>query len=59
MAISLALLIVTVLLHEILPHAVYEAVHPFIGTVFLLLAAVHIFLNWGWIKANYLKKNNN
>ena len=30
-------------------------VHVFNGLAFLLLALLHIILNWGWIKANILK----
>jgi heme/copper-type cytochrome/quinol oxidase subunit 4 len=30
-------------------------IHVYNGLLILLLALVHIWLNWGWIKANYLK----
>jgi len=34
---------------------VYE-IHKYNGIAFLVLAACHLFLNWGWIRANYLKR---
>ena len=31
-------------------------IHEYNGLLMVLLIAVHITLNWGWIKANFLKK---
>lgn len=33
----------------------YE-IHVNAGKTFILVALFHIFLNWGWVKNNYLKK---
>jgi hypothetical protein len=30
--------------------------HPVFGLVLLLLGALHLSLNWPWVKSNYLKK---
>ena len=35
--------------------AIFE-VHEYNGLLMILLAATHITLNWGWIKANFFKK---
>ncbi len=31
-------------------------IHEYNGLLMVLLIAVHITLNWGWIKANFLKR---
>ena len=39
-----------------LPHEVFEWGHARAAFVLLAVAAVHILLNWNWVKANYFKK---
>ena len=41
------------------PHRefVFEA-HEYNGLCMILLAVIHIALNWGWIKVNFLKRSN-
>ena len=34
----------------------FESLHVGGGILLLLAAAVHLMLNWGWVKANFLKK---
>ncbi|MCX5778721.1 MAG: DUF4405 domain-containing protein [Elusimicrobia bacterium] len=34
------------------------AIHEFFGLLMVGLVIAHISLNWGWIKANFLKKRN-
>jgi hypothetical protein len=33
-----------------------DRVHNYNGLFMILLAITHIIFNWGWIKANFLKK---
>lgn len=33
--------------------------HAINGMTFIIIVLVHVTLNWGWIKANFLKKNEN
>jgi hypothetical protein len=44
------------LLHDILPHKVFEVLHEGGGIVFAIVVILHIILNWSWIKANFLRK---
>lgn len=48
---------VVILLKIRLPHVqlVFEA-HEYNGLFMIIAAAMHIVLNWGWIKANFFKK---
>ena len=40
-----------------IPHTqlVFE-IHEYNGLLMIIVAAMHIALNWGWIKANFFKK---
>jgi hypothetical protein len=37
----------------------FEILHEVNGFVFLAAVAVHVTLNWSWIKANFLSKKTN
>lgn len=37
-------------------HEVFEWGHERAAIVLLAVAAVHLVLNWNWVKANYFKK---
>ncbi len=39
-----------------LPHEAFEWGHERAAFVLLAVAAVHLVLNWNWVKANYFKK---
>jgi hypothetical protein len=54
--VDLLALVTTVLLDDVLPRDIFYTVHPLLGFTLVILAISHIFLNWGWIKTNYLKK---
>lgn len=54
--VDLLALVSTALLDEVIPREVFGTVHPLLGFTLVILAISHIFLNWGWIKTNYLKK---
>nr|WP_320011842.1 hypothetical protein [uncultured Desulfobulbus sp.] len=43
------------MMHEILPKNVFEFFHS-AGWLLVFLAAYHVFLNWAWVKQNFLKK---
>ncbi len=32
----------------------FKLMHPIFGLVLLLLGAMHLVLNWPWVKSNYL-----
>jgi inner membrane protein involved in colicin E2 resistance len=49
--------IVTGLLHEFLSHEAYEILHGGSGLLFAVAAALHVIMNWNWVKANFLKQN--
>ena len=46
----------TGLLHDRIPYEVFEILHPWAGIVLLLLACLHLFFNWDWVRLNYFKK---
>jgi len=45
---------VTGIMHDSLPHEAFEILHMG-GLLLVLLAAVHVWLNWSWVKANFLR----
>ncbi len=55
MAADFLFLLLTVVFRTILPYDVYRIAHPILGYLLAVLAAMHLHLNWGWIKQNYLK----
>jgi hypothetical protein len=36
----------------------FTRVHPIVGFIFAALIILHIILNWGWIKMNFLPKKH-
>jgi len=48
--------VLTGLLHDVLPHKVFEVLHEGGGIVFAIVAVLHVILNWNWIKANFFRK---
>lgn len=44
------------LLNDYLPHKLFEVMHGGGGMVFAVLVVLHLMLNWGWVKANFLQK---
>ena len=43
-------------LHSKLPHEVFEILHEKGALVLMLLTAIHLYLNWSWIKSTFLKR---
>jgi len=44
-------------LHDVLPYKAFKVMHEGGGIVFAIVAALHVILNWNWIKANFLRKS--
>lgn len=38
-----------------LSHEMFEIIHEGGGIVLVVLSSIHLILNWGWIRANFLK----
>ena len=41
----------TGMLHDLLPHSVFEIMHKG-GWLMVIAAIAHVYLNWAWVKAN-------
>lgn len=41
---------------DLIPYSTFRQIHPISGLIFVILVFAHIYLNFNWIKANYLKK---
>jgi hypothetical protein len=41
--------------HELMTDEVFEIVHPGMGAMLTVLALIHLFLNWGWVKNTFFK----
>ncbi|HCT62787.1 MAG TPA: hypothetical protein DIC19_01665 [Erysipelotrichaceae bacterium] len=41
---------------DYIPYELFSKFHPLTGYALVITVAVHIFLNFNWIKANYLKR---
>ena len=49
----------TALSHDIIVETgFYRQFHAYPGYLLITLVAVHLFLNWNWVKATYLKKKS-
>ncbi len=44
------------LLHGLVSPKVFEVMHEKGGIIFAIAAILHVALNWGWVKANLLRK---
>jgi hypothetical protein len=43
--------------HELMGPELFEIVHPGMGVVLTVLALIHLFLNWGWVKNTFFKSS--
>ena len=43
----------TGILHNVLPHGVFELMHRG-GWILVILTIAHVYLNWGWVKSNLI-----
>ena len=46
----------TGIIHGVFSHQAYEVVHGGGGVVLVIAALLHVLLNWGWVRANFLKR---
>lgn len=49
---------VTGIFHARIPYETYEIVHGGGGYLFVAGVALHILLNWSWVKATYLRRKS-
>ena len=42
--------------HDLIKAELFEKIHPGGGVLLIIAAVIHLFLNWGWIKSNLLKR---
>ena len=49
--------ILTGVFHSGLPHETFEIFHEITGFTLAAVAALHVILNWNWVKANFFKRN--
>ena len=43
-------------LHDMLPYTAFKVLHQGGGIVLTVATAVHVALNWNWVKVNFLRK---
>ena len=41
--------------HDFIPHKIFSNIHHIGGILLIIFALFHLYLNWGWVKANILK----
>ena len=56
LAIVFIVQVLTGIFHEPIGYETFAFIHPRAGVFLLLLAVLHLYLNWNWIKSSYLKK---
>lgn len=49
---------VTGLGHEHIRHEVFEKVHSIGGLLLVLLVAIHLILNWSWVRNTLFKRGS-
>jgi hypothetical protein len=42
--------------HNLIPYEAFKPFHGVCGLVLVVLAIIHLFLNWTWVKSVFLKK---
>lgn len=56
LALLVANQILTGLFKHSLPHEGFEILHEGGGICLAIIAALHLILNWNWVKANFFKR---
>jgi hypothetical protein len=41
---------------DVIPYEQFRAIHPVLGWTVATLVALHLWLNWTWIKSNFFKR---
>lgn len=49
-------LVISAIFHDSIPYTIYRRIHPLFGYLFTASVISHVYLNFGWIKKNILKK---
>lgn len=49
--------VVTSMLEDFIPKEVFEGIHGGGGALLVAGVAVHLYCNWAWVEATYLRKN--
>ena len=44
----------TGLAHPFIEHELFETIHPLVGILLIITVIIHVVLNWGWVKSNFL-----
>ena len=48
--------VLTGVLHGVLPRDLFQVLHQASGLAVAAVVALHVGLNWNWIKANYFRR---
>ena len=56
LGLALSIQALTGLFHALLPREVFETLHLWGGVVLLMIALLHVSLNWGWVRATYFRR---
>ena len=54
MAIDFVCLSGTAMFDDAIPKDIYGIIHPIFGYIFVLCVVFHVFLNWAWVKSNFI-----
>ena len=57
LAVSFLLQLSTGLLHQRIPHKLFEFIHQGGGLFLAACVVVHVALNWSWVKITFFKKS--
>jgi len=42
--------------HDVIDEEIFEKIHYIGGIILVTVAAFHLWLNWGWVRANVWKR---
>lgn len=56
LALDFLVMAATGLLRDWIPYGVFRTIHRPAGYLLVLLIVSHVYLNWNWVRQNYLKK---
>jgi hypothetical protein len=57
LALSFLLQLSTGLLHNPIPHELFEVIHQGGGIFLAACVVAHVVLNWSWVKISFFKKS--
>lgn len=47
---------ITAIGRHLIPYEIFAKIHLWGGLLLTFFAVLHLYLNWGWVKANLLKR---